>query len=134
MPLSVKTIPERSLIWVVGEGVVTDGELARYVQDYLIEGDLRSWDEVFDLSRADLLDLTYAGLSQVAAAAAPTDPEEAPTKIAILVSEALGMGVSRMYQALREGKGGRRVLRIFWDREDLVAWLGLSPGWNPPTA
>jgi len=133
MPLRVKTLPERSLIWVVGEGVVTDPELASYVREYLIEGDLRSWDEVFDLSRADLLDLTYAGLSQVAAAAAPTDPEEAPTRIAILVSEAVGMGVSRMYQTLREGKGGRRVLRIFWERENLLDWMGLPPGWDPPT-
>lgn len=132
MPLRVRTLPERSLIWVSGEGVVTDQELASYVREYLVEGDLRSWDEVFDLSRADLLDITYPGLSEVAAAAAPTDPEEAPTRIAILVSEAVGIGISRMYQALREEKGGRRVLRIFWDREDLLSWIDLPPGWDPP--
>lgn len=114
-----------------GKGVVADHDLVSYVREYLVEKDLRSWDEVFDLSRADLLDVTYGGLSQVAAAAAPTDPEESPTKIAILVSEAVGIGVSRMYQTLREGKGGRRALRIFWEREDLLTWMELPPGWVP---
>ncbi len=131
MPLAVKVLPERSLLWVEGEGVVTDHDLVTYVHEYLVEKDLRSWDEVFDLSSADLLDLTYAGLSEVAAAAAPTDPEESPTKIAILISEAVGIGISRMYQTLREGKGGRRAMRIFWEREDLLAWMELPPGWIP---
>lgn len=131
MPLDVQVLPERRLVWVEGEGVVADHDLISYVQEYLVEKDLRSWDEVFDLSKADLLDVTYAGLSQVAAAAAPTDPEESPTKIAILISEAVGIGISRMYQTLREGKGGRRALRIFWEMEDLLTWMGLPTGWVP---
>jgi hypothetical protein len=131
MPLRVQVIPDRELIWVSGVEVVTDDDLIAYVQEYLVEKDLRSWDEVFDLSKADLLDITYPGLSQVAAAAAPTDPEESPTKIAILVSEAFGMGISRMYQSLREGQGGRRAVRIFWEEDELYAWMKLPPGWNP---
>ena len=131
MPLAVKVFGERELIWVEGEGVVTDHDLVTYVHEYLVEKNLRSWDEVFDLSSADLMDLTYAGLSEVAATAVPTDPEESPTKIAILISEAVGIGVSRMYQTLREGKGGRRAMRIFWEREDLLAWMELPPGWIP---
>jgi len=131
MPLEVQVIPERELLWVSGVEVVTDDDLISYVQEYLVEKDLRSWDEVFDLSQADLQDVTYSGLSQVAAAAAPTDPVESPTKFAILISEALGMGVSRMYQSLREGKGGRRALRIFWEEEDLLRWMDLPPDWTP---
>jgi len=129
MPLDVQVIPERELIWVDGRGVVTDDDLVAYVQKYLVEKDLRSWDEVFDLSTADLHDLTYAGLSQVATTAAPTDPLESPTRIGILVSEAVGMGLSRMYQSLREGKGGRRAVRIFWDRKDLLTWMELPLDW-----
>jgi len=131
MSLQVRIIPEKSLLWVRGEGVVTDDELVRYVREYLVKRDLRSWDEVFDLSRADLLDVTYSGLSEVAAAAAPTDPEESPTRIGILISEAVGMGISRMYQSLREGKGGRRALRVFWDREELLSWMDLPADWTP---
>lgn len=131
MPLHVRILPERSLLWVRGEGVVTDDELVGYVGEYLVKRDLRSWDEVFDLSRADLLDVTYSGLSEVASAAAPTDPKESPTRIGILVSEAVGMGISRMYQSLREGKGGRRALRVFWDREELLSWMDLPGGWTP---
>jgi hypothetical protein len=131
MPLEVRIIPERELLWVSGVEVVTDDDLISYVQEYLVERDLRSWDEVFDLSQADLQDVTYSGLSRVAAAAAPTDPEESPTKFAILISEVLGMGVSRMYQSLREGKGGRRALRIFWEEEDLLNWMDLPPDWTP---
>lgn len=131
MPLTVQVLPERSLIWVDGVGMVTDDDLVDYVLEYLVEKDLRHFDEVFDLSRADLLDLTYAGLAQVAAAAVPTDPEESPTKIAVLISEASGMGVSRLYQGLREGQGGRRALRVFWEKEDLLTWMGLPAGWVP---
>jgi hypothetical protein len=131
MPLAVQVLPERRLIWVEGRGVVTDHDLVTYVHEYLVEKNLRSWDEVFDLSSADLMDLTYAGLSEVAAAAVPTDPEESPTKIAILISEAVGIGISRIYQTLREGKGGRRALRIFWEREDLLTWMELPSGWIP---
>ena len=60
-----------------------------------------TFDELFDLSAADLLDLTYDGLASVAAAAAATDPEADPTKIAILVSEARGMGIIPLYQILQ---------------------------------
>jgi hypothetical protein len=133
MPLAVRISPERTLLWVEGKGVVTDDELLEYVQEYLVRQGMRSWDEVFDLSAADLLDITYAGLSQVAASAAPTDPQESPTKIGILVSESVGMGISRMYQSLREGKGGRRSVRVFWERAELFAWLELPEGWVPPT-
>jgi len=129
MPLQVQVYPERTLIWVRGLGVVTDEDLAEYVRDYLVDQDLRSWDEVFDLGEADLLDITYMGLSRVAAAAAPTDPEETPTRIGILISEAVGMGISRLYQRLREEKGGRRALRVFWEREDLLEWMGLPSSW-----
>ena len=131
MPLQVQIHHKRTLIWVRGLGVVTDEDLANYVRDYLVERDLRSWDEVFDLGSADLLDITYMGLSRVAAAAAPTDPEETPTRIGILVSESVGMGVSRLYQRLREGKGGRRALRIFWQRDDLLEWMQLPSDWSP---
>ncbi len=129
MPLQVRIDPGRTLLWVDGRGVVTDEDLASYVREFLVEKGLRSWDEVFDLSGADLLDITYLGLSKVAAAAAPTDPTETPTRIGILVSEALGMGISRLYQRLREEKGGRRAVRIFWDREDLLAWMDLPTDW-----
>lgn len=132
MPLDVRIIPERQLIWVDGRGVVTDDDLVGYVREYLVEKGLRSWDEVFDLSQADLLDLTYAGLSEVATTAVPTDPLESPTRIGILVSEGVGVGLSRMYQSLREEKGGRRIVRIFWDQEDLLAWMELPQDWAVP--
>jgi len=134
MPLQVRILPDQSLLWVRGEGIVTDDDLVGYVREYLVKRDLRNWDEIFDLSRADLLDVTYAGLSEVAAAAAPTDPEESHTRIGILISEAVGMGISRMYQSLREGKGGRRALRVFWDQEELLAWMGLPADWTPDAA
>ena len=125
MPLHVRVDPELKVIFVDGEGVVTDGDLLGYVQGYLGGEELRGHDELFDLTAADLLDLTYAGLASVAAAAAATDPEASPTRIAILISEAQGMVVSRLYQSLREAKGGRRQTRVFWDRTECREWLGL---------
>jgi hypothetical protein len=126
MPLNVRIEPDLQVVFVNGEGVVTDEDLLKYVQEYLAEGDFQGYDEFFDLSSADLRDLTYAGLSSVAAAAAATDPEAEPTKIGILVSETLAKGLSRMYQSLRESRGGRRHARVFMDRAECREWLGLG--------
>ena len=131
MSLSVRVYPELRLIWVEGSGVVSDDDLENYVQEYLVHRGLRDYGEIFDLSRADLMDVTYLGLSRVASAAAPTDPEETPTQIAILVSETVSLGISRMYQTLRETKGGRRNLRIFRDRPHLLEWMKLPEDWAP---
>jgi len=131
MPLSVRVDADRKILFVEGVGEVTDEDLMEYVAAYLSEGELRAYDELFDLTTADLLDLTYSGLSEVASAAAQTDPEGGPIKIAILVSEALGMGLSRMYQSLREVKGGRRETRVFLDRDECHDWLGITAGISP---
>lgn len=125
MPLNVHVDAERRMISVAGEGVVTDQDLLDYVQKYLKDRDLSEYDEFFDLADADLWDLTSKGLTIVASAAAETDPHSTPTKIAILVSQAYGMGLSRMYQSFRENKGGVRETRIFWDREECLEWLDL---------
>jgi len=126
MPLEVRIDPERELIYAGGKGLVTDQDLLGYIREYLLEDALSGYDEFFDFSEADLLDLTYSGLAEVASAAAATDSETKPTKIAVLVSEASGMGLSRMYQVLREDKGGSRKIRLFWDREECLDWLGLD--------
>ncbi len=126
MPLEVRIDPERELIYAGGKGLVTDQDLLGYIREYLLEEDLSGYDEFFDFSEADLLDLTYTGLTEVASAAAATDSETKPTKIAVLVSEASGMGLSRMYQVLREDKGGSRKIRLFWDREECLDWLSLD--------
>jgi hypothetical protein len=105
MPLTVRVDPDLQVIFVSGEGVVTDA----------------------DLTEADLLDLTYTGLAKTAAAAAATDPEAASVKIALLVSEIRGMGITRLYQSLRQSKGGRRETRVFTDAAECREWLGLNP-------
>lgn len=132
MPLEVRIDPERELIFADGKGLVTDQDLLGYIRRYLQEEGLHGYDELFDLSKADLLDLTYSGLAEVASAAAATDSKTKPTKIAVLVSEATGMGLSRMYQVLREDQGGSRRIRLFWDRGKCLDWLGISEGQGPP--
>jgi len=126
MPLEVRIDPELRIIFVEGNGIVTDADLLLYVREYLDgESEFRTFDELFDLSSADLLDVTYEGLASVAAAAAATDPEADPTKIAILVSETRGLGLSRWYQSRRESQGGRRLTRVFWDEAECLEWLGI---------
>lgn len=125
MPLTVRVDDDRRVLFVTGVGAVSDEDLLKYVDEYLTECELQTYDELFDLSSADLLDLTYAGLSNVASAAAATDPDAGPVKIALLVSESLGLGLSRMYQSLREVKGGRRETRVFSDPIECREWLGL---------
>ena len=130
MPLLVRVDATRGLIFVKGQGIVTDQELTDYVGEYLDRRGLKELDELFDLTEADLEDVTLPGLAKVAEAAAATDSEAVPTRIAILVSESTGMGISRMYQVLREDKGGQRRIRLFSDRSECFEWLDLplDPG------
>jgi hypothetical protein len=125
MPLVVHVESEKRVIFVRGDGIVTDRHLLDYVGEYLSDPELRGYDELFDLTEADLQDVTYTGLSSVASAAAATDSGGASVKIAILVAQVLGVGLSRMYQTLREVKGGRRLTRVFQDRGECMEWLGL---------
>ncbi len=127
MSLNVQIDDKQQVIFVRGEGIVTDQELLDYVLEYLGDSHYGTYDEIIDLTEADLQDLTYAGLSELASAAAATDPEAIPIKIAILVSQSLGMGLSRIYMRLREFKGGRRKTRVFRDRDECMEWLGLIP-------
>jgi len=117
--------PDLQVIFVAGEGVITDEELLGYVAEYLSGRGLHGYDELFDLTESDLLDLTYTGLADAAAAAAATDPEGVSVKIALLVSEIRGMGITRLYQSLRESKGGRRQTRVFTDNTECREWLGI---------
>jgi hypothetical protein len=126
MPLEVRIDLENRVIFVDGKGIVTDADFLWYIKEYLAgASEYRTFDELFDLSEADLLDVTYDGLASVAAAAAATDPEADPTKIAILVSEARGLGLSRWYQSRRESQGGSRLTRVFWDEAECREWLGI---------
>ena len=125
MPLTVRVDPELRVIFVVGHGVILDDDLLGYVAEYLGGGELHGYDELFDLTDADLLDLTYTGLANTAAAAAATDPEGVSVKVALLVSEVRGMGITRLYQSLRESKGGRRQTRVFTDNIECRDWLGI---------
>ncbi len=127
MPLKVRIDTDLRLILVDGSGVVTDDDLLGYVKEYLPKEEFSAYDELIDLSNSDLFDLTYSGLSRLAEAAAATDPDATRPKIGILVSETLGKGLSRMYQSLREVKGGRRETRVFMNMSECREWLGLPP-------
>ncbi len=130
MPLSVHVDQERNAILVRCWGILTTEEVHGYVAEYLDRRRLRHMDELFDLAKADLRDLTPMGLAKIAEAAVATDLDSVPTKIALLVSESSALGFSRMYQILREDKGGRRSARVFTDRAASLKWLGLPPDWH----
>jgi len=131
MPLSVHVDSERNAILVRCWGILTVEEIRDYVGEYLDRKGLRHMDELFDMMEADLRDLTPSGLASIAEAAVATDLESVPTKIALLVSESTSLGFSRMYQILREDKGGHRATRLFTDREESLRWLGLPSNWAP---
>lgn len=134
MPLSVQVIPERRLIRLVGSGTVTDEELLAYVEEYLGSGRFGGYDELVDFRRASLLEVSYSGLCRVAERAAAADPASRLAKVALLVSEPLALGLSRLYQSLREAKGGSRQVRVLLREEDALDWLGVWEGWDPPEA
>jgi hypothetical protein len=103
---------------------VTDAALMTYQQTVWRDPSLKGFDELIDFRALAEIEVTTEGLEGVAHVAAGMDAEIGQSRFAIVVSDSLSFGLSRMYEALREvsGKSSRKVM-IFQRMEEALAWL-----------
>lgn len=80
--------------------------------------------ELVDLSRLEQTDVTPGALRRVARIYADTDQRPEDSQVAIVAPGDLFFGLSRMYEAYRDGSGLR--MRIFRSLDEARAWLGLD--------
>ena len=122
MPSSYFIDPVRRLVIISADGVMLGSELLAE-QRHLASEPLfeRDFSQLFDLTQVTEARVTAEDVRAMAAATA-FGPK---ARRALIVSEPLVYGLSRMFQLLLDERGG--TLRIFTDRSEAEAWLGLRP-------
>jgi len=119
-----------SILW---EGEATDQEfveaLHQYHQEIRSHSEYDCYDELIDFCDISGIKLTSGGLLKVAQMAAKSDKRECPTKLAIVVSSSISFGFAKIYETYRRfTPRNQKIVRIFRDREQALAWLKGAKG------
>jgi hypothetical protein len=122
MPTSYFIDPVRRLVIISADGILLGAELLAEQKQLASEPLFqRDFSQLFDLTQVTEAHVSADEVRAMAAATAfgPT------ARRALIVSEPLLYGLSRMFQLLLDDRGG--TLRIFTDRNEAEEWLGLRP-------
>lgn len=111
--------PDRNLLVVRVTGTVTDADFDDEKFPDVPAGTL----ELLDLAEAGPAEISNARVRQIAEA--DVRRPERIDRMAILVATDVGFGLARMYQTLSSEMNTE--VRIFRDRDEAMAWLGLEP-------
>jgi len=104
--------------------VVADDALMDYQETVWSDPAVHGYDELIDFRALEQIDVTTEGLEKVAALAAGMDAAAGAGRFAIVVSDTLSFGLSRMYEAFREiDEKSSRQLMVFQRLGDALEWL-----------
>jgi hypothetical protein len=129
MPAAYRLDLHFRVVWSRAWGVVTDEELDAHSR--ALRADPRfepSFRQFQDLTDATEPRVTPAGLLLLA----QINPFGKHARRAVVVASDVVYGLARMHEQLRNESGDD--LRVFRDRADALAWLGLPEDWTPPDA
>jgi hypothetical protein len=108
---------------------VTDEALLDYQKSVWSDPDLHGFDELIDFRALEDIDVSADGLEAVAHAAAGIDDTAGQSRVAVIVNEGLGFGLSRMYESFRELETkARRQVMTFKRMDEALKWLDEAPG------
>lgn len=127
MPISFRFDPDLHTLFYEFSGEVGEAELlevaAKVASDSSIPPGRR---ELVDLSGLEHTSVSAGTLRRVAQLFADNDRTPEQSKVAVVAPRDLFFGLSRMYEAYREGSAVR--IRIFRSGEEARAWLELANG------
>lgn len=129
MAIEHKIDHQRKLVVVDGYGTVTGEEVFAYQREVWISPDVVGYDELVDMSRVQqVAPFSSDRARELARLAAAMDGPETSSKLAIVATDDLLFGLSRMYEAFREAEPrSRKQVSVFRSRAEAMAWLGLEP-------
>jgi hypothetical protein len=127
MPASYRLDLANRVVWSRAWGVVTDEELDAHSRALLTDPRFEpSFRQLQDLTDVTDPRVTPAGLLLLA----QINPFGKHARRAALAASDVVFGLARMHEQLRNESGDE--LRVFRDRADALAWLGLPAEWVPP--
>jgi hypothetical protein len=122
MPTSYFIDPVRRLVIIAADGVLTGAELLAEQRHLASEPQFqRDFSQLFDLTRVTEAQVSAEDIRAMAS----TTAFGPAARRALIVAEPLLYGLSRMFQLMLDDRGG--TLRIFTDRSEAEAWLGVRP-------
>ena len=137
MPVDYYIDHKRRLIRARGKGVLTEGDILNYQQKVFSTPEVRGYDELVemaDVSEFEVPDATSLSVRKLASEAAAMDPPDTPSKFAVVATDLLAFGLSRMFQTYRglDPRSTKKV-ELFSNLEDALAYLGIDSLDDPDT-
>jgi len=125
VPILHRYDPSLCTLFLEFRGEVSEAELLETASKLATDGAIPPGHrELVDLSRLEQTDVTSGALRRVARIYADTDHRPGDSQVAIVAPGDLFFGLSRMYEAYRDGAGLR--MRIFRSLAEARTWLGLD--------
>jgi hypothetical protein len=119
MQIERKTDAAARVVVLRVSGTLGDRELASLADDLANAGDVGTdFSFLIDLRQADGRNVTSAGVKALAGRPLVLSPE---SRRAVVVPSALGFGMARMYELLRQNRGG--ATRAFRDYDEAQRWV-----------
>jgi len=129
MPTTYRLDLVNRVVYSRAWGVTRDGEFEAHSRslraDRRFAPDFRQLQDLVDVTEPRV---TAAGLRRVA----ELNPFGKNARRAVLVASDIAFGFARMHEMMRGDAGDD--LKVFRDRAEALAWLGLPAGWTPPAA
>jgi hypothetical protein len=117
---------ERNVLFVSFEGLISDEDLVKYAQRIATSPAIPpGHGELVDLRRVEVGEVHSHTLRRIAELFAGADRTPERSRVAIVASDDVAYGLSRMYQAFRSESP--LDLRVFRAMNEARAWLGLEP-------
>lgn len=91
-----------------------------------INRNVRRWSAdhtLWDMREYDFSRLNYADISRFVAEVQHAAEQRKDRKTAILISSTIGLGITRMFQTLLDGRNTGLLVRSFDERQDALNWL-----------
>jgi hypothetical protein len=119
MQIERKTDAAARVVVLRVSGTLGDRELASLADELANAGDVGTdFSFLIDLRQADGRNVTSAGVKALAGRPLVLSPE---SRRAVVVPSALGFGMARMYELLRQNRGG--ATRAFRDYDEAQRWV-----------
>ena len=129
MPFEVTIDSDRRLVSVIWRGRVDEAGCAAYIEQVWSAGAVADFDELLDFRAVTDIDLTADAIQRLVSRSRSVSVPEAKARSALVASEALMYGLSRMYVSMRDlDDADQREWQVTDDYDAAVGWINAGRG------
>jgi len=133
MPIRYEVDHDAKVVRAEAHGTLTGVEMFEYQLEVAARPELARYDRVVDM--AAVTHVAFESSERVralAALAASSDPQDVPTRFAIIATDPLHFGLGRMHQSNRElQQRSTREVQVFQTRAAAEEWLQAGRAADP---